>query len=188
MNSWNDGYFTESTYTYGYYKDLSPAYQNFCLLINGFMPPAEADENSAHCELGYGQGLSINIHAAATQGKYFGTDFNPSHAAHANELCTASKCGAKFFDDSFEEMLHRDDLPQFDSISLHGIWSWISEENQAHIVEFARKFLKPGGASFTTAITVIPAGRPARRCVNFSYCTTSTRIKAVRRLTASKRR
>ena len=150
MNSWNDGYFTESTYTYGYYKDLSPAYQNFCLLINGFVPPAESDEKSAHCELGYGQGLSINIHAAATQGKYFGTDFNPSHAAHANELCTASKCGAKFFDDSFEEMLHRDDLPQFDSISLHGIWSWISEENQAHIVEFARKFLKPGGVFYNS--------------------------------------
>ncbi|MBQ9486326.1 MAG: class I SAM-dependent methyltransferase [Selenomonadaceae bacterium] len=114
------------------------------------MPPAESDENSAHCELGYGQGLSINIHAAATQGKYFDTDFNPSHAAHANELCTASKCGAKFFDDSFEEMLHRDDLPQFDSISLHGIWSWISEENQAHIVEFARKFLKPGGVFYNS--------------------------------------
>ena len=150
MNSWNDGYFTESTYTYGYYKELSPAYQNFCLLINGFMPLAKSDETSAHCELGYGQGLSINIHAAATQGKYFGTDFNPSHAAHANELCTASKCGAKFFDDSFEEMLHRNDLPQFDSISLHGIWSWISEENQAHIVEFARKFLKPGGVFYNS--------------------------------------
>ena len=149
MNSWNDGYFTESTYTYGYYKDISPAWQNFCLLANGFVPPV-ADENSAHCELGYGQGVSINIHAAATLGKYFGTDFNPSHAAHANELCQASKCDAKFFDDSFEEMLHRDDLPQFDSISLHGIWTWISEENQAHIVEFARKFLKPGGVFYNS--------------------------------------
>ncbi len=100
--------------------------------------------------MGYGQGVSINIHAAATLGKYFGTDFNPSHAAHANELCQASKCDAKFFDDSFEEMLHRDDLPQFDSISLHGIWTWISEENQAHIVEFARKFLKPGGVFYNS--------------------------------------
>ena len=144
MNSWNEGYFTDSTYTFGYYRDINPTWQKFCLLANGFTAD-ESDENSAHCELGYGQGVSANIHAAATQGKYFGTDFNPSHAAHANELGKTSNFGAKFFDDSFEEMLHRDDLPKFDSISLHDIWSWISAENQNHIVEFAKKFLKPGG-------------------------------------------
>ena len=47
-------------------------------------------------------------------------------------------------------MLQRDDLPQFDSISLHGIWSWISPENQNHIVEFVRKFLKPGGILYNS--------------------------------------
>ena len=149
MNSWNEGYFTDSTYTFGYYRDINPTWQKFCLLTNGFAAD-ESDENSAHCELGYGQGVSANIHAAATPGKFFGTDFNPSHAAHANELCRASNCGANFFDDSFEEILHRDDLPKFDSISLHGIWSWISTENQNHVVEFARKFLKPGGIFYNS--------------------------------------
>lgn len=149
MNSWNDGYFTESTYTYGYYRDISPTWQNFCLTANGFVAD-ESNENSAHCELGFGQGVSINIHAASTPGKYFGTDFNPAHATHANKLLTMSGADAKFFDDSFEEMLNRDDLPQFDSISLHGIWTWISEENQNYIVEFARKFLKPGGVFYNS--------------------------------------
>lgn len=149
MSDWTDGYFTSSTYTYGYYNELSPTYQKFCLLANGLDSP-EIDENTAYCELGYGQGVSINIHAASTVGKYFGTDFNPTHASHANELCNASGCGAKFFDDSFEQMLNRDDLPQFDFISLHGIWSWISTENQKHIVEFARRFLKPGGVFYNS--------------------------------------
>ena len=85
MDNWNEGYFTETTYTYGYYRDISPFWQNFCLLLNGF-DTQELNENSAHCELGFGQGVSANIHAAATQGKYFGTDFNPAHAAHANKL------------------------------------------------------------------------------------------------------
>ena len=111
-------------------------------------PPPVDIEN--HCELGFGKGVSINIHAAANAGKYFGTDFNPAHAEHANILCQASGCGAKLFDDSFEEMLQRDDLPKFDSISLHGIWSWISTENQRHIVEFVRKFLKPGGILYNS--------------------------------------
>ncbi len=159
MNDWNDGYFTESTYTYGYYREINPVFQRFCLLVNGYAAPF-AQESDNHCELGFGQGVSINIHAAANLGKYFGTDFNPAHAAHANELCNASGCGANFFDDSFEEMLYRSDLPQFDSISLHGIWSWISTENQRHIVEFARKFLKPGGI-FYNSYNCFPGWSPA---------------------------
>ena len=139
MNEWNEGYFTESTYTYGYYRELNPAFQKFILLVNGLDIPVSDDEDN-HCELGFGQGVSINIHAAAQIGKYFGTDFNPSHAENANRLCKVSGCGAKFFDDSFEEFLNRDDLPQFDSISLHGIWSWISRENQNHIVIFYNSY------------------------------------------------
>ncbi len=148
MNDWNEGYFTESTYTYGYYGELNPVYQRFCLLVHGIYPP-ELDDNSVHCELGYGQGVSIGVHAAANPGRYIGTDFNPSQAAHANELLRASGSPSTFYDDSFEELLERD-LPQFDSISLHGIWSWISPENQKHIVEFARRFLKPGGVFFNS--------------------------------------
>lgn len=159
MNAWNYGYFTESTYTYGYYRELNPVFQKFCLLAKGYAAP-ETQDSDNYCELGFGQGVSLNIHAAANPGNFFGTDFNPAHAAHANELCTASGCGGKFFDDSFEEMLNRSDLPQFDSINLHGIWSWISTENQKIIVEFARKFLKPGG-TFYNSYNCYPGWSPA---------------------------
>ena len=159
MNTWNYGYFTESTYTYGYYRELNPTFQKFCLLAKGFAA-AESNAGENYCELGFGQGVSLNIHAAANLGSYFGTDFNPAHAAHANELCTASGCDGKFFDDSFEEMLNRADLPKFDSINLHGIWSWISAENQKIIVEFARKFLKPGGI-FYNSYNCYPGWSPA---------------------------
>lgn len=159
MNAWNYGYFTESTYTYGYYRELNPVFQKFCLLAKGYAAP-EANENETYCELGFGQGVSLNIHAAANPGKFFGTDFNPAHAAHANELCSASGSGGQFFDDSFEEMLNRSDLPQFDSINLHGIWSWISIENQKIIVDFARKFLKPSG-TFYNSYNCYPGWSPA---------------------------
>ena len=102
MNNWSEGYFTESTYTYGYYRELSPNFMRLCLLLKGIAAP-EITEDSCHCELGYGQGLSANIHAAATPGKFFGTDFNPAHAAQANEFLSASGADAKFFEDSFED-------------------------------------------------------------------------------------
>ena len=131
----------------------------WCLLIKGLVAP-EITEESCHCELGFGQGVSANIHAAATPGKYFGTDFNPSHAAMAKELAEASGADAKFFEDSFEEFSQRDDLPPFDSIGLHGIWSWISAENRRHIMEIARQHLKSGGM-FYNSYNCLPGWSPA---------------------------
>ncbi|MGE8064053.1 class I SAM-dependent methyltransferase [Pseudomonas sp. NPDC089569] len=142
-DSWNEGYFTDEGYTYSYSREINPVFQRFCLLLRGFTSLESADGH--HCELGFGQGVSINIHAAANPGSYVGTDFHPGQAAHANALATAWNSDAKLYDDSFEQLLARDDLPQFDSISLHGIWTWVSRDNQKLIVEFARRHLKPGG-------------------------------------------
>ncbi len=142
--TWTNGYQTEVNYTYGYYRDLSPNFQKFCLLLNGIDSP-DIQTNQTHCELGFGQGVSINIHAASTDANFYGTDFNPAHAAHANQLAQHSQTKSYFFDDSFEELLNRNDLPMFDSISLHGIWSWISYENQHIILKFIRKYLKNNG-------------------------------------------
>ena len=111
MNSWNEGYFTDSTYTFGYYRELSPNFLRWCMTLKGFAVP-ESSADDCHCELGIGQGVSANIHAASSTGKFFGTDFNPSHASNAQELAAASGSGAKFFEDSFEEFANRD-LPQF---------------------------------------------------------------------------
>ena len=144
---WNQGYFTDVGYTYGYYRDINPTYQRFCLLLRGFAPP-EPTGLPAHCELGFGQGVSINHHASATPGLFIGADFNPAQAAHANALAQASGSGARLYDDSFEQLLARPDLPPFDSISLHGIWTWVSRDNHKIITEFARRHLKPGGVFY----------------------------------------
>ena len=146
---WNEGYFTEGTYTYGYYRELSPAWQRFCLLANGY-EISEPGPDSVHCELGFGQGVSINVHAAAVPGRYTGTDFNPSHARHANLLNNASGAKADLRDLSFAEMLESKDMPQFDSIGMHGVWTWISQDNQKKIVEFVRRYLKPGGVFYNS--------------------------------------
>jgi molybdopterin converting factor small subunit len=48
-------------------------------------------------------------------------------------------------DEAFEVFCQRDDLPMFDFIALHGIWSWISDANRESIVKFLGKHLKVGG-------------------------------------------
>lgn len=173
---WTDGYQTTVNYTYGYYRDLSPNYQRFCLLLNGVDCPSSHAEHT-HCELGFGQGVSLNIHAASNFGHFYGTDFNPAHAAHANMLAEQSQTQHHFYDDSFEELLNKD-LPAFDSISLHGIWSWISHENQHIILKFIRKFLKPNGIVYISynCVTGWAANMPIRELFHshFKFNSTST--------------
>lgn len=147
-DAWNEGYFTDEGYTYSYSREINPVFLRYCLLLRGFASLETTD--GYHCELGFGQGVSINIHAAANPGSWVGTDFHPGQAAHANALATTWNSDAQLYDDSFEQLLARHDLPQFDSISLHGIWTWVSRDNQKLIVEFARRHLKPGGLLYVS--------------------------------------
>ncbi|MGK5066507.1 class I SAM-dependent methyltransferase [Janthinobacterium sp. RT4P48] len=144
MSNWNAGYMAEIAYTYGYYEELNPLRLRLPLLAAGLALPA----SGTACELGFGQGVSANIHAAASATRWHGNDFNPSQAAFAQELASASGAGAQFTDESFAQFCRRDDLPDFDYICLHGIWSWVSAENRALIVAFLQRKLKVGGVAY----------------------------------------
>lgn len=145
MTEWNNGYVSEIGYTYGYYNELSPSRTNFTLLYAGY---AAVSNNGYHCELGFGQGISINILSAVTNHTWFGNDFNPAQVANAQKIGNASNSKIHLTDESFQEYAQRDDLPKFDSIRLHGIWSWISESNRNHIINFIKKNLNVGGVLY----------------------------------------
>ncbi|MDD2882218.1 MAG: class I SAM-dependent methyltransferase [Rhodoferax sp.] len=144
MTDWTAGYVADIGYTFGYYPELNPLRARLAFLNAGLVPP----ENGTHCELGYGQGLSTNIHAAASGGAWHATDFNPTQAAFAQSLAAVSGSNAHLTDEAFADFCTRTDLPEFDSIGLHGIWSWISDENRAVIVDFIRRKLKVGGVLY----------------------------------------
>lgn len=144
MQAWSDGYMTDVEYTHGYYAELNPLRARLALLNAGYACP----EVRTACELGFGQGLSVNLHGAATDTAWFGTDFNPVQAAFAKELAGDPARAARLFDDAFDAFCRRDDLPDFDFIGLHGIWSWVSDANRAVIAEFIRRKLKVGGVLY----------------------------------------
>ena len=149
MDNWTSGYVADIGYTYGYYQELNPQRIKLAFLYAGLVAP----KFGTACELGFGQGLSTNMHAAASVTKWYGTDFNPSQAGFAQELATSSGADAQLFDESFEEFSARE-LPEFDYIGLHGIWSWISDSNRMVIVEFIRKKLKVGGVLYISYNTM----------------------------------
>lgn len=150
MSDWTAGYVTDIGYTFGYYTELNPLRIKLAFLNAGLKVP----ESGTACELGFGQGVSTAIHAAASTVSWSGTDFNPSQAAFAQDLVRRAGISAQLSDDAFADFCAGPELPDFDFIALHGIWSWISDDNRHVIVDFVRRKLKVGGVLYISYNTL----------------------------------
>lgn len=147
-----DGYVTATPYTHVYYPESSPA--NLLLATFNRSVPFPSSRPLRYLELGYGNGISLNIHAAASPGSYWGVDINLAHAATANSLAAASGSGLRALTASFEELLERPDLPQFDIIVALGVWSWVSDANRKTIVELLHRHLVEGGLFCVSSVAL----------------------------------
>lgn len=147
---WTAGYVADINYTHGYYPELNPLRARLALLNAGIAAP----EIATACELGFGQGVSVAVHAAASETHWSGTDFNPAQAGHAQSLTQAADVSADLGDAAFAAFCARADLPEFDYIGLHGIWTWISDENRAVITDFIARKLKVGGIVYVSYNTL----------------------------------
>lgn len=148
--SWTSGYVTELGYQWGYFAELNPMRAMIALPCCGIACP----EIKTACELGFGQGVSLNMHAAGGETVWRGNDFNPSHAFVAKELAEHSGAAVQVTDESFAEFRRRADLPRFDYIGVHGVWSWISDDNRREIVDFIKTTLKVGGVLYISYNTL----------------------------------
>lgn len=139
------GYLTDVQYTGNFYQFLSPAWLGYIAAINGHAAPVLKD-GFTYCELGCGKGLtSLLLAAMHPNGEFHACDFNPEHIDYAQKLQAEAAIGnVKFHAKSFAQMLEAD-LPAFDFIVLHGVYSWVPDPVRAEIREFARRRLKPGG-------------------------------------------
>ncbi len=157
MSSWTDGYVSDIQYTSGFYRELAPSLLTYIGLIMGIRAPT-LDREFTYCELACGQGFGTNVLAAANpQGRFYAYDFNPAQIANAQTLAhEAGLTNITFGEESFESLASKPDgaLPQFDFITLHGIYSWISEANRHHIVRFIQRQLKAGGMVYVSYNTM----------------------------------
>lgn len=139
-----DSYRVAVPYVWDYQAELNPLRTRLVLLRAGFRPPSVG----AACELGYGQGASLALHAAASSVAWYGTDFNPAHAAAARRLAAAAGADVVVGDEPFARFCARADLPDFDFIGLHGVWSWIGDADRDAILRFVHARLRPGGVLY----------------------------------------
>lgn len=142
--TWTSGYVADIDYTFGYYPELNPLNIDLALAKFGLQPPKIKNA----CELGFGQGLSLCVNSLHPEINWYGNDFNPTQALFAKELSSHANKKPFISDEDFVTFCSRQDLPEFDFISLHGIWSWISAENRKVILEFVKKKLAVGGVLY----------------------------------------
>jgi len=148
MSDWSQGYATALPYTYGFHRELAPTLLRTALLAQGVLHGA-ATQSYRFCELGCGRGLDCNILAAANpESEFWGADFNPAHIADARELARAAgTSNVHFFEADFDGF-GQQDLPDFDFIALHGVYTWVSPENRQAIARFIAEHLRPGGVVY----------------------------------------
>lgn len=143
-----EGYVADTGYTHDFYRELTPTLQRFALLLRGIEAGGDS-QRFKYCELGCGYGFSSLLLAAAhPDSEFHANDILPSHIGYIRKLARETgSTNAFFYDDSFEDFGKRT-LPEFDVIVLHGVYSWISEENRRHILDFIARHLKVGGVVY----------------------------------------
>ncbi len=156
MNDWTAGYSSDLDYTHDFQRELTPSLLAFCATSKGMRHGLEG-EGLNYCELGCGYGMAANLLAAANPHiQFYAMDFNPSHIVGASQLAQdAGLENLHLYEQSFDEFHTEPSLPeQFDVISLHGVYTWVSKKNQQVIRDFIAKRLKPGGLVYVSYNTL----------------------------------
>jgi SAM-dependent methyltransferase len=164
------GYITDVPYVIHYYRELNPAVLKLALAMNGI--GWDRDQDCDYIELGCGFGLTPMFLAAGYPGaRFVGTDFNPEHIVTARGIAATAKLdNISFIEGAFADL--ETQVPgSFDVIAMHGIWSWIDDENRGHILRFIDRHLKPGGLVYTSYNTQPghAAGMPLRQLMLMGY-------------------
>lgn len=154
---WEHGYYSESAYTCGYYREMAPNWLDFAALIRGQAPPRPYEGVPfRYLELGCGMGFGLCLLAALyPEGEFVGIDFLPDHIAHAHGLVASlGLTNISFLEADFINLQHQPSSPwsggypgpdPFHYVAAHGIATWVIEPVQAALLALAARSLLPGG-------------------------------------------
>jgi SAM-dependent methyltransferase len=144
---WRQGYVTTLDYTAGLYASLFPEHLNYACALHGVEPPVRGRAYD-YFELGCGRGTTVSVLAASNpQARFWANDFMPSHVAGGRQLAReAGLQNLTLLEHSFGALADGEaNLPQFDYITMQGVYTWVSAEVRQQIVRFIARHLKPGG-------------------------------------------
>lgn len=153
---WDRGYHSQSTYTCGTYRELSPNWLDFAGLVKGHTPPRPKEGSPfSYLELGSGMGFGLCLMAANyPEGTFVGVDFHPEHISHSQWLATQLGLDNIRFLEADFVTLRQNAVPLglteghnglYHYVTAHGIATWIVESVQEALLELAAAALIPGG-------------------------------------------
>jgi SAM-dependent methyltransferase len=149
-----DTYLTDTPYTWGLYAELNPTHLNYVCLLNGHTP-RPLEQPFTYCDLGCGHGLSIIAFAQLFPHAHFvGIDFNEQHVTNGRAMAAAAGLtNIEFHAYDFTD-LPKEDLPQFDFVVAHGVYSWVDPERRNAIREWLNRNVKPAGIVYVSYDTM----------------------------------
>src|SRR5215471_18473806 len=144
------GYATDIPYLRDFKPPLAPAWLDHVALVAGVEPPAR-NSGFAWCDLGCGQGVTANILAATHPGGMFhAIDAMPRHIENARRLAAEAAISNVSFHAVDFTVAADLDLPPFDYIVAHGVYSWVDATSQRALRKFFDRRLKPGGLVYVS--------------------------------------
>jgi hypothetical protein len=149
----SSAYSAQNPYITAYFRQQHPPLMKWNLLLNGF----EVADNIAHLphlELGFGQGLGLMLSAASqSEAAFVGVDFMAEHVDAVAKISGNCQLSIDLYAQDFSTFL-QSYHQQVQSISLHGVWSWVDPEVRAQLVEIFDKLLAQGGMVYLSHNTL----------------------------------
>ncbi len=125
--------------------NIYPAMNSFIAAYSGFLPP-DFNKSFTLIDLGCGRAKTLIVNAMLyPEAQFYGIDFNERSISYAKNQ--AKKLGIKnitFICDSFENLKNYS-LPDFDYISMAGLYTWLTPSARRAVREFVKNKLKKGG-------------------------------------------
>lgn len=140
-----EGYVVDVPYPSFVHRQAMPVWLASLVQLKAQHAP-DINQPYRYLELGCAMGIHLHLTAAAhPMGHFVGVDFNQQQLLVAEEgLHRTQIDNLEFIHASFADLLAQD-LEPFDFIVTHGVWSWISAENQQVLLTLIAQLLKPGG-------------------------------------------
>lgn len=146
----HSGYVSDVPYVRTFIRETAPAWLDHVALVSGFEPPA-CDGSFTWCDLGCGAGVTAAILAAThPHGSFHGIDAMPIHMDDARRLRRDAEIPNAHFHTANFSAASALDLPAFDYIVSHGVYTWVGPEARRAWLHFIDRHLKPNGLVYVS--------------------------------------
>ena len=151
---WSRGYPVSEPYPPSWHAFQSPAHLKAICTLMGVTWDVGPETPLSIAEVGCGTGYTAQVLAAGNpHWQVCGLDYNPAHIAEARSMASAARLSnVRFIEADLAELDGHDldGLPEFDLVTVHGVWSWVSDPVREGVLRLLRRRLKPGGLALVT--------------------------------------